>query len=431
METTRPLRSSKTPTAGRRLRLPTALALGLLSGPAAAQAVDPAPTAPLTEADVVRLARRFAPAATVAAATERLAEARAGTAGLLANPSLSWARETVDSGPAGGRGAQDLFVATLPLQLARPLTARALVASESAWLRAEASLARADGVLEAVLGAYEVTLAERRVALLAQADADLEEAARVLARREAAGSASGYESTRLVVARELRRSALAEGRGRLAAAKARLAGALGLRAESLRVVDGLEPISAGEADALAAAGGASREAVRRARDSLRLAVEAEARAGRAWLPSLDLDAGLKRAHDAGADSGLGYVLGVSLALPVFDHGQAERRQAEAQRALAEARAAALRREVETEVQTALASFRAAREELARFEAGTSGPIAALLAAARSGYLEGERTIVELLDAQRAQVEVAERRLSLLGTAKRAEARLRAATGDLR
>jgi len=136
------------------------------------------------------------------------------------------------------------------------------------------------------------------------------------------------------------------------------------------------------------------------------------------------------ANNFGTDDGYGYVVGVSLSIPIFDHGQAQRAQAEAQRALAMARSEALTRTIDADVQSALATFRTARAELTRFESRTSGQVEALLAAARSGYREGERTIVELLDAQRAQTDVAERRLSLLGTAKRAEARLRAATGDL-
>jgi outer membrane protein TolC len=140
---------------------------------------------------------------------------------------------------------------------------------------------------------------------------------------------------------------------------------------------------------------------------------------------------MKRANNLGAASGYGYVIGVSLNIPLFDHGQAQRQQAEAQRSLATARSEALTRTIGAEVQNALATYRTAREELSRFEAQTSGQIDALLAAAQSGYREGERTIVELLDAQRAQTDVAERRLSLLGSAKRAEARLRAAAGDLR
>ncbi len=48
--------------------------------------------------------------------------------------------------------------------------------------------------------------------------------------------------------------------------------------------------------------------------------------------------------------------------------------------------------------------------------------------ASSGYLEGLRTIVELLDAQRAAAAVRRRAVALEVLAKRAETRLRGAAG---
>lgn len=433
METPRRLRLPKTPTETR--RLPLCLVLAALSlalpGVAAAQSTEAlAGSTALSEADVIRMASARSPAVAVANATDNLAQARSRTAGLLPNPALSWARETVDTGPAGGQGSQDLFTASIPIDIAPALATRSLVASEGAWMRAEASLSRTDAVLAALLAYYDVVLAERRAEVLSRAVSNLEEAARVLARREAAGTASGYESTRLAIAGELTRSHLAEAQGALTAATARLGGLLGVPSESLRVATGLDLISPNDEAALVRGRGASRRAVQRAHESLRLAGEAEDRAARAWFPTLELGAGIKRANTFGANNGYGYVLGVSLGIPIFDHGQAQREQAEAQRALARARSEALTRTIDADVQSALATFRTARVELTRFESQTSGQIEALLAAAQSGYREGERTIVELLDAQRAQTDVAERRLSLLGTAKRAEARLRAAAGDL-
>ena len=213
-------------------------------------------------------------------------------------------------------------------------------------------------------------------------------------------------------------------------ARARLGALIGLPPEALRVGADLELLSPTNEIPLARGHGESRPAVREARESLRLAEAAEDRAAWAWFPTLELGGGLKRAHGFGADSGYGYALGVSLSVPLFDRGQAQRSQAEAHRALASARSEALRRSIDAERQTALVTFRTAREELSRFEAQTSGQVETLLAAAQSGYREGQRTIVELLDAQRAQADVTERRLGLLGMAKRAEVRLRAAAGEL-
>ncbi len=429
METFQPSRLPETPSFTRSLCL--CLVLGVLSLPraASAQAAETAHGAPLGEADVIRLARIRSPAAAVAGATEELAGARARTAGLLPNPTLSWARETIETGPTGGQGSEDILSATLPIDVARPLTTRSLVASESAWVRAEASLWRTEAILDAVLAYYDVVLAELRVEVSSRSVANLEEAARVLERREAAGTASGYESTRLAIASELSRSHLAEALGALESAKARLAALLGVNPESLRVATGLALISPSDEARLARGGGETRRAVRQARESQRLAGEAEDRAGWAWLPRLELGGGVKRVSLGGGD-GYGYVVGASLSIPLFDTGQAQRARAEAQRALAAARTEALTRTIHADVESALGTFRAARQELERFEARTSGQVEALLAAAQSGYREGGRTIVELLDAQRARTDVAERRLSLLGTAKRAEARLRAAAGDL-
>lgn len=406
--------------------------LGLLGSPGLARAQDTRVASPtqLTEAEVIRLARDRSPAAAVASATERLAQARTHTAGLLPNPSLGWSHETVRTGPISGQGSQDILGAAVPIDVARPLSARSLVASEGAWMRAEASLARTEGILAAVMAYYDVVLATRRADILAQSLDHLGEAARVLVSKEAAGEASGYESTRLAVASEIGRSHLVVARAALESQKVRLAILLGRRSESLRVATGLTLMSAAEEAALARRGGAMQPAVQQARESQRLAGEAEDRAAWAWLPALELGAGMKRANNAGSASGYGYVLGASLSLPFFDRGQAEREPAEAQRALAAARAEALTRTLDAEVQSALATFRAAREELERFETRTSGPADALLKAAQSGYREGERSIVELLDAQRTQIEVAERRLGLLGAAKRAEVRLRAAGGVL-
>lgn len=403
----------------------------VLSGLAGAQSTESVlATTMLSEADVVRIARTRVPEAAVANATDNLAHARSRTAGLFPNPVLSWARETVETGPTAGQESQDLLTASLPIDVAGPLTTRSLVASEGAWTRAEASLSRTDGVLAAVLAYYDVVLAERRAGVLEQAASNLDEAARVLACREAAGTASGYESTRLAIASELSRSHLAEARGVVTAAKARLGGLLGLPPGALRVAPELDFVSPSDEAMLARDRGALPRAVQQARESVQFAGDAIDHAAWAWFPALEVGGGIKRANNGGAESGYGYVLGASLSLPIFEHGQAQREQADAQRALAAARSEALTRTIDAEVQSALATFRTARAELQRFEAQTSGKIEALLAAAKSGYREGERTIVELLDAQRAQTEVAERRSSLLGTAKRAEARLRAARGVL-
>ncbi|WP_152629766.1 TolC family protein [Haliangium ochraceum] len=416
-----------------------ALLLGALLGAGQPLAAEPAgpqqadsparSAAPLNEAEVIRLARERAPARAFASATEALAEARERNAGRLANPRLSWQREAF---PGGAGSVQDVFEAGLTLDLAGRRTRRALAASESAWARAEGSLLRADAVLEALLAYYEVVAGERRVALREQAEASLEEAARVLARREEAGAASGYERARLVVAGELARSRAAEARGELAAARVRLGALLGVDAEGLRVAadDAALALAALPSAAELAESADARALSRNLRAAEERAAEAEEHAAWTWLPAFELSGGatIERAES----TRYGYVVGVSLSVPLLflDSARPLRAEAEAQRAVARARSEMLARTLRGQAGAAHAAYEAARAELARFEGATAEPVALLLRAAESGYREGERSIVELLDAQRARTEVEERRLALWIAAKRAQAHARAAGGVL-
>jgi cobalt-zinc-cadmium efflux system outer membrane protein len=288
-------------------------------------------------------------------------------------------------------------------------------------------LARSEALLNALISYYELAIAQQRVELLAHALENLDEAARILARREDAGTSSGYESMRLAIASELSRSRHAEAQGALEAARAQLASLLNLDAGSLRVA-ALSPSPLAPEVNTAHGGGQGVQALEQLAAAGQFAARAEQQAEWAGLPSVELKAGMKHVSDAGG--GYGYVLGLSLSLPVFESGQALRAEAKAQRGLHLARRDALARKLSRQKARAQALHRAAQAELIRLEATTRAPVKALLLAAQSGYREGERSIVELLDAQRAETEVAERRLQLLVATKKAEARVRAASGEL-
>ncbi|MCA9719975.1 MAG: TolC family protein [Myxococcales bacterium] len=395
--------------------------LGLLLSATPSQAAEA-----LTEDEVIRLARARAPASAVAGATASLADAQAKTAGRLPNPELSWAHESLLGGPPN---SQDILMATVPIEFAGPLATRALAESARESTKVSTSLMRTDASLDAVLVFYDAVAAARRVEILEQALANLDEAARVLARREKAGSASGYESTRLVIASELTRSQLAETRGVERASRARLAYLLNLDERGLVVDANLTLAAVPDKAAITRAGTTTREAVTHARAAAKAAETARARARWTWLPTLSLGGGPKFARIP--EQAYGYALGVSLSLPVFNNGQRFRAEARAQRALAVTRAEALTRTIAGEIESLYATYETARAELERFDRATARDVEGLLTAAQSGYTEGERTIVELLDAQRARTAVAERRLELLLNAKRAELRVRAAGGMLR
>lgn len=379
----------------------------------------------LTEAEVVRRAHEYAPAAGVARAEEALAEARARSAGRFPNPTVGWSRETIRTSQPS---SQDIALATVEIDVARPLAERSLAAAEASRVHAEASQSRTDAALQALLAYYEVALAERRVQLQADIVANLEEATRVLSRREAVGSEAGYVTARLLVATELARSQHAEALAVLESARVALAALVGLSPSELALDSALDVGPLDVEAALQAHAEREGATLRYARTAREHAGEAERRSRWAWVPTIQLGAGMKHVSDLGG--GYGYVVGVALTLPLFDNGQSVRAEASAQRALADIRAEALTRQVLARIAEQHAIYRGARQELDRFREGTVAAVDTLMTAALSGYQRGELSLVELLDAQRARSEVADRELALVGAVKRAEARVRAAAGEL-
>jgi cobalt-zinc-cadmium efflux system outer membrane protein len=253
----------------------------------------------------------------------------------------------------------------------------------------------------------------------------------VLERRQSAGSASGYEQARLNIECELSRSHWAEARASLESDKKRLAALLGQSSGALSIEADLTLISPEREQMLARAERVGPESLGLSQEAERYASRASEHALWSWFPTIELGAGLKRANNAGSADGLGYFVGANMGLPFFDRGQGQMAQAEAARVLSSARSDALSRRVSLQVEVAALSLRRARAELDRFERATSAHLEKLLRAAQGGYREGERSVVELLDAERAQTEVALRRLLLLARAKRAETQLRSAAGELK
>lgn len=405
----------KTPIRARRKPIGALIVLGLFLS-------DVSSAHPLDEDDVIRLARESSPSAHLARATQRVSEARTKTASPFDNPSVAWERE----GLAGQN--EDTFALSLPLHMARTLTERSLVAAESAWSRAEASYVLADASLEAVRCYSDVVLAQLRIVTLEAAVADLEEATRVLTEKEAAGTASGYERTRLTVATELARSEVASARGDVEGEKARLAGLLGLESAAIELEEKLEFLSEVQLTTLVQGEMGDPRVNQHVEQARAEAQRAKKQAEWAWLPGAEVKGGLKTVSNTGGT--VGYVVGVSLDIPLFDQGQSLKAEAQARVTMTDARHQAYERALKSRRDRALSMFRTARAELERFEKQTVEPVQTMLRAAKSGYREGQRSIVELLDAQRAVLEIEERRIALLGALKRAEIELRAVTGAL-
>jgi cobalt-zinc-cadmium efflux system outer membrane protein len=423
----------------RHVAVVVALLCPWLPGPAAAEPATATAAVTLTEADVIRLARARDGQVALAAAGVAEAEAEAVAAGLYPEPSLAWSREHVP-GAGADAGREDTFEISVPVEVSgRRAAGRALARAEVASAQAMAARARSEAVAAALLAFYEAIADGRRAEIAGQAVARLDEAARVLGRRHEQGSASGYERTRLELEAELARSELRQAEARAHAARAELALILGVDAGQLVLAGSLEPGASGASGATGATGGAapaqpdavpdevsSRPSSRLLARSVAEARDARGHAGRAWIPAVSVSGGLRIA-DAG-EARYGYVAGVALDLPLFGRGRDSRARAHAAERLAQARVHAAELTARRELLRARSELALAREELGRFDAATHERLELLVRGAESGYREGERSLIELLDAQRARTAVELRRLELGLAARRAEVGLRAAQG---
>lgn len=179
-------------------------------------------------------------------------------------------------------------------------------------------------------------------------------------------------------------------------------------------------------DALLARTQASRAELRALRFAFdRTALEADAAKRSRW-PSPVVSGGMKRA-DTGADTVTGSVIGLNLAIPLFDSGAREAARWTAEGARIAAERTALEHQVRAEV-TRAADALALRQQ-AMAGAGNDAVAAELVTTAEVAYREGEIGIVALLDAvrtaSRARMRDLDRRLDV----RLAEIALERAVGE--
>jgi cobalt-zinc-cadmium efflux system outer membrane protein len=366
------------------------LALGLATAhPSAAQE-------PLTlEAAAARARER--------SAAVRAAEAEAEQARLrLAH--LPFLRDNpVAEGAVGRRepGPNDLEIGvTQPLEIGGGRGARRAEA-EAALAHAQAAVldARRMAARSAATTYLRALHAEERLRLARASAGFAADLQRIAERRLEAGDVAALDVN-------LAGSAHARARAESKAAEAERESALGeLRvlldmpaAEPLLLADPLEAEAgpAPVAELLAVA--RERADLQALRAQLRLA-EAEVRAGRAaaWP---ELAPGVRYERDEGTDV---VWAGLSVTLPVFDRGRAQRAAGESRAGLVRARIAALERAIENEVRTAHRAYELRREAWAEM----SGALATAddnEALARRSYEVGQIGLGELLAVRRETLE---------------------------
>tara|TARA_R110000868_G_scaffold14689_37_gene68232 strand:+ start:13945 stop:15189 length:1245 start_codon:yes stop_codon:yes gene_type:complete len=373
-----------------------------------------------TLAQALERAGATSPAIESGAAGVLAAQAARSVAGLRPNPELNIQTENVaGSGDYRGfRSAETTAQVTLPLELGGKRPARVALANaqqdraqiEQAVIAADLRLAVTQAYVTAVSAAERATVAQRQVAIAA-------EALRSAQVRVRAGRASPLEAQRAELA-HLNAQATQEQAERLAnVARANLgrmigapvAGALDLRwFETLAVAGRVD--RAAMRDMLTARAAALDVATADAQVRL---------AGAQRVPDLQLFAGPRRLSGSNDTAML---MGINIPLQIFDNGGAAQAQARAERQ----RADATRRMTEIQLDQAIAS---ADAEVANAETAAriaSGP--ALAAAqeaariARIGYREGKFGQIDLIEAERTLLDTRMAAIDALATYHDASAR---------
>jgi cobalt-zinc-cadmium efflux system outer membrane protein len=395
-----------------------ALARGASAEPSAVPAIE--------EGRLVTMLGPGDPRAARIAAEVDAARADVVAAGVRPDPSVSVEREEVF--PDGGLATSYLRLA-VPLEIsgrrgARVSAARALV---------EAAAAEGDGArwqlsIEA-LRRFRIAAYERaRVELLRAERAALVQAVEVVRKRTTAGAASGYHLQRIELELAAYDDRIAAAETELATARIELGALVGMAAG----VDAAGTLELpGDPPALEALLGAAvheRADYRAAGARLEGARALSRAAGRAWIPELAVSGGVMAQDVGDGATARGYAAGLSLSIPIFDRGQAERARAAAQRRAAEAERRVLERDVPAAVR---ARHQALAQILARARAVRRDQLARLdqlLRSAETGYREGGGNVVELLDAYAAARDTRLRELELRRDARLAELGLWLALG---
>jgi cobalt-zinc-cadmium efflux system outer membrane protein len=395
-----------------------AAALLSLSVPVTAQTV-------LTEPEALARLSADSPRVRAIRAGVDVARADVLAADRWPNPRAIWDRESVSG------VTETIVTVTQPL----PITGRRGLEVSAANALVTASERRAEDAIRLARGELRSTYAtlvwaQTRVRQLTQARDQVHELADVLARRENAGDAAGYD--RLRAEREVMEldTQLADARADRVTAQTSLATFLGPGTDATALVAAAPPptpvrVPLPPLDELVSRARATRGEVGALEQELASAQFAERAAGRRAIPEPEITAGTKSSNVGDGD--VGGVISVQASIPLFDRGNPERAQARARAARAEAEAASLHVRLAAEVAGARAMVAERRDVADRYRA-TAAAAAELERIARVSYDAGERGILELLDAYRSGETARTRQAQLDAAVRQAEIELELLSG---
>lgn len=392
-------------------RRPTTACSKLVAGCAIALSISVSLRAraapPLDEIAAMRRVCIEGPAAVVARAERSRGEAAVSAAGVLPNPSLSIQHQRTLRGPS-----EQETIAGLSVPLGT--SGRRSLLQDAARARREQALADAHATrFEAALAFREAYIAaaldEARLAVLTRQQASFDAFATTIERLSRGGESTAYDLLRQRTQARLHGRLLASMRARTAASRALLE-VWTSEAVTLPPIDLVK--LAGGPPAQGARAGTTQSPRLRSLEAAALARGLEARAARRrWAPDVELFAGYRVLSGAAQETGHGLSLGLTIPLTLFDHGQGESAQADAERAVAEATAESLKRETAARAKAASARLDILEASVAELDLAVA-EAATLESQAGKLYAAGEASIAELLDASRAAEEAQLARVDL-------------------
>jgi len=378
----------------------------------------------LTESDALARLSTDSPRVRAIRAAIDIARVDVLTAARWPNPQPSVTRESV-------AGVTE-YLTTVSQLL--PITGRRGFDSQAASALVSASSSRADDELRRLRSDLQVAFtglvaAQTRERELTTALERLRDLSGVLAKRETAGDAAGFD--RLRAEREVLdvESDLLVTATERARAQATLATFFSDGADPSQLVAVSGPPSAASVptiDALLERAESTRGeliALRHEREAADFAARA---ADRRRLPEPEIVAGTKSSSGAGGD--VGSVVAVRATIPLFDRAHPERALAAARAAQAEARAASFRIVLRGELTALRDAVMRRRTAAERYRTEAVNSAAQIERIAQVSYDAGERGILELLDAYRVGASARVRQAALDLAVRQAEIELAFASG---
>ena len=392
-------------------------------GAALVPALAGAQTVSLTESQALARLSSESPRVQALRASIDVARADVLSAGRWPNPRVTFNREAV----AGV--TEHMFMVAQPI----PLSGRRRLDVDAASLRVEATERRTEDQVRRLradlrLAYTNLWVAQTRERELGRSRDRLRELASVLARREAAGEAAGFDHLR--AEREVI-EVEADG-GAAAVDRLRAQGMLisffadpseGVVIEAVTDVRPRKPLPSVEQLVAQAEQRGILIALQHDLEAAQLAGRA---AVRRVVPDPEIVAGTKSSTFAGGD--VGSVLSVQVTVPLFDRGHPERAAADARAAQARADGQALRHTVRAQIGAWRAALVERREAADRYRAAVTASVGEIERIAQVSYEAGEQGILEVLDAHRTASAARVRQAALDAAVREAEIELEFVSG---